>query len=478
MASRPLIGLLVATTVVAAACTTNTEIANLTTPSDVFAPTPSIGASAPPTTENASPPTTRADVEMVEIVRVDPLTLEPLPGLEPIPMGDWTWGVSSDNGAWLALYAGQDSTSLGSIRLVDVEQWRVTTEWESVSDSPLAVTDDGTVYVHDYPTAQEVIVELAPGAEPGTVWEIPIGFSAWSFPLLTDERLVAYGQWFEPTTVDNPGPGPMALLTADRNGDAIISPLYEVGVGTTSVFEFDDGVIGVLDTSPAVVWDASNETAIVVDGASDNLTVFAIGTGESTTHRFGPDGELSTDPPPEYPENVDLWAGSWRTAVLSDDGDTLFVAGNRGEFVDVDGVPTSVTTPHGVTAIDTDTWEVVAQSDVPVSEIHISRDGTRLVGFGQREESSANDYRYESSGVYILDPSDLEVVAHIEPETTQMWFGPVSFAASGNVAHIGGMTGIMLVDLEDGEILQSIPGSDVQIIGDAGVLSRPASLDG
>ena len=92
MASRQGLALLVALVMAVAACTKSAAPPQPTAPPDAFASTPTIG----PSTTTQPAPTTTLDVERVVIQRVDPdRTLEPTPGFEPIPMGDWFWGHRS-----------------------------------------------------------------------------------------------------------------------------------------------------------------------------------------------------------------------------------------------------------------------------------------------------------------------------------------------------------------------------------------------
>ncbi|MGH8870397.1 MAG: hypothetical protein ACRDWS_00250, partial [Acidimicrobiia bacterium] len=127
MASRQTLVAFVALGLFLGACTrANTEA---TAPPDVFAPTPSIEGEPVPSTP---PP----DVEKVEIFPVDPRTLEALPGYLPMPMGDWTSGVSSPNGRWLALYYGDDTGFNNGTRLVDVLAWDLVAEWTAEDLQP------------------------------------------------------------------------------------------------------------------------------------------------------------------------------------------------------------------------------------------------------------------------------------------------------------------------------------------------------
>ncbi len=60
------------------------------------------------TTSTRPQTTTTVHIDRAKIYPVDPITLEAVAGVEPIPMGDWAWGVSSDNGSWLAMTVGYD----------------------------------------------------------------------------------------------------------------------------------------------------------------------------------------------------------------------------------------------------------------------------------------------------------------------------------------------------------------------------------
>ena len=74
------------------------------------------------------------------LVKYDLAILNPIPGLEPIPMGMNSWTIQSEDGEWMVIleYAGN---TLSEISAVDVTTWEVT-EFEGMRHSAQVVHDD------------------------------------------------------------------------------------------------------------------------------------------------------------------------------------------------------------------------------------------------------------------------------------------------------------------------------------------------
>lgn len=467
--------LLVATIALASACTTNTEVTNRTTPSDVFAPTPSIGDPAASTTTTVSPPTTRPDVERAYIARIDPRTLEELPGYSPIAMGDWMWGVTSDNGRWLALNTSDDSGYSTGLRLVDVDAWEVAGEWPDATDYGLAVTDAGAVYGQRDLTIGRLIVGV-PDVEP--IWTASGDHSIWGAPAIDDDRYVSYGA----VLVQEGGQGTFTVFTGNETGGALVAtPLPGIRIGLSEVVELADDRTGVIEEYPVMVWDAVRQRALIVHAGQDVVTEFDVTSFEAIDRVFGPEVQDPADVASfaSYPADVSYWVSSRRTAWLSPDGTRLYIAGTSAEFEEVEGETRAVNTPSGVLAVDTSTWTEVGRLEVPVSDIFLSPDGRRLMATGGREETTLSNYSLESSGWYLIDTADLSVIEHVEADRPDQWFGSISFNIEANAGYISSWTTtnrVDVVDLDTGEVVASREGDNVQVFGDVAVIGDVADV--
>jgi hypothetical protein len=465
MASRRSLVVFVACILILAACTGTETAVDPMAPADVFAPTPSIGDLSPTTTARPAP-TTTVDVATAVIYPVDPVTLDTLPGFDPLAMGDWAWGVASPNGRWLALLFGDDSGLNEGVRLVEVPEWRVVGEWPQLTGAPMSVSDDGLVLAFGYAGPNPQLVRTGVDIEvPETVADLPSQFSPWGAPRLWNNLIVLTGQNFDPTSSQTT----VTILVVDQsNGMIGETGLPGAGMGATELVDLGDGRTGVIDSSPALVWDEGNGRILVVHATEDLVTEFDLGSSEVINHRFGPSIE---DAPAQVTQDqmndADLWSSTRRTAALGPGGEVIYAAGAVGEFVERDGSMISITEPSGLVAIDTGTWEIVDRLDAPISDVFISPDGNRLIATGNRDESTASNYVSESSGLYVIDPIGLEIVVHHPPDRANRYYGAGSYSRDGSLAYVTSYTTVeevCVVDLDSGAVLSCR--SDIQVIGE------------
>jgi hypothetical protein len=469
MASRQSLVALVACSLILAACTETGTTADPMAPPDVFAPTPSIGELTPTTRARLAPGTT-VDVDTSFVYRVDPRTLDPLPELDPIPMGGWSWGVSSPNGRWLALLFGNDSGLNEGVRLIDVPDWRVVGDWTQLSGSPMSVSDDGVIHTYLFLAPHPQLVRIGVGVDqPETVADLPSEFSPWDSPRLWQDRIVLTGQDFDPIS----GLSILTVISVDQSTGIIgETELPETGIGATELIDLGNGQTGVVDSFPALVWDEGNGRILVVHAIDDLVTAYDLDTGETTEHRFGPATDAGAPVPQNELNDADLWATTGRTAVLGQNGMVLYVAGSVGGFVQTDDSPTSLTTPSGIMAVDTGTWEIVDRLEAPISVVFMSPDGRRLLATGYTEENSPTTYSVESSGVYLIDPADLEVMAHHPPDRGEEYLGRMSFSQDGSLAYVTSYSTVEqvdVIDLDSGEVVANRTG--IQVYGEAATVA-------
>jgi hypothetical protein len=445
----------------------------------------SVAPLAPPDTlseptTTRPPPTTVPDVERTTISRVDPLTLEPLDGFEPIPMGDWTdwyWSDTSENGRWLAMSVYDELSGATELRLVDLESWEMVESWTIGQSGPLQVGDDGTTYLLG---GSEL---LTFGPSPGgtrTAIDLPTTtFATW----YTIDLYQGHVRMFGSRQLNEGVGGGAEILDVDLSSGEVTSiPLPGVELGEIAPVDIGEPGQVVVSLSPALMWDHP-ERALLVHAIEDVITEVDLGSGSVVEHRFGPN-ELDLSGEAVQPTGgVVAYVSSSRSAALSPDGATLYVATQFGDVEVTDQGWQTTSEPSGLLAIDMANWSVIDELDVPVSTIAMSPVGDRLLTTGytdtqtfDTESQDYGEYEFGNTGFYLIDP-DLDVIADIQPEDpTQTNYGPVSFApyGLGYLMSWNQSPQINVIDLSNGAVLNSTGGTydDVWLLGPIGVLGQ------
>ena len=451
MASRRGLALLVAPLLILAACTESATPPQPTAPPDAFAPTPTIG----PSTTTRPAPTTTVDVERAVIQRVDPHTLEPLPGFEPIAMGDGFWGSRpSPSGRYFGVTVSHDN-GLNEIRLIDVEEWQQVASWAEYADSEIQVTDDATLYF----LRGEQVRLLSPGdTNSQIVGDLPSGSSTWAGPEASPNgRFNFVGT----RSLGSDGTQEAFVSIVDPStGQVTQVDLPEVRVGAVDPVSQGPWA-GYLYNSPSFSWDRGANRLLAVHAHEDVVSEVDLGSGVATEHDFPGPG-------------VDPSTGTRRWSTLSPEGGVLYVSSTDVTLIEDDDTWSVTTTPAGVVAVDTDTWEVVARTDAPISDIHLSPAGDRLVASGYETEEGQLVYRTNSSGLFLLDPTDLSTLAHLEPESPDQGYWPITFNEDAGVAYVSTWIGVQRIDAIDmstGEVLATAENQVfLDMIGSVGVL--------
>jgi hypothetical protein len=390
-------------------------------------------------------------------------------------MGDWSWGVSSPNGKWLALLFGDESGLNEGVRLIDVPGWRVVGDWTQLSGSPMSVSDDGVIHTYLYQAPHPQLVRTGVGVDqPETLADLPSEFSPLDYPRLRQERIVLTGQDFDPSS----GLSTLTVISVDQSTGTISkTELPETGIGATELVDLGNGQTGVVNSFPALVWDEGDGRILVVQAIDDLVIAYDLDTEETTQHRFGPGTDVGGQVTQNELNDADLWATTGRTAVLGQNGTVMYVAGSVGGFVQTDDSPTSLTTPSGIVAVDTGSWEIVDRLEAPISVVFMSPDGRRLLATGYTEESGPTTYSGESSGVYLIDPADLEVIAHHPPDRGEEYFAQMSFSQDGSLAYVTSYSTVEqvdVIDLDSGEVVANRTG--IQVYGEAATVADMSGL--
>jgi hypothetical protein len=433
---------------------------------------------APSTTVTTQPQTpTTVDVERASIYPIDPITLEAIPGLAPIPVGDWFWGATSNNGRWLALYAADDSGVSSDLRLIDVVDWETLSTWNFVAEQPLYVTDDGTIYSLEGSSPNIKLSRRTAGQpDAEVVARLPDNFYSWYEIDVWDGNAAIFGY----QSPDGRTAGEAAIVLVDLGNGAVTEiPLPGVAFGIVDEVDIAETYPGLIDANPAVVWDHTEFRALVVHANQDVITEVDLASNEVSDHYFGPEtsvwGELFAWLVPPAQAGGGAFARKARMAVLSADRGSLHVATMLGDIsVDETGW-SSLNLASGIVTVDTSTWQVVDRLDAPISEIFLSPNGDRLLATGYGYTQTRDTYESQAAGFYVIDPIDLDVITHYAPgQPTEFHWG-FSFSRDGRLGYViasDTQNEIDVIDLETGVILNTRTATEIQIFGEAGVLGE------
>ena len=413
---------------------------------------------APPVSTTSSEPRSG-----FRFYKVDPGTLEPLPGFEPIHTGD-THGMASPNGRWLVL------ESWGKGRwLIDTHSFEVAADlrpWGSLTE----VRDDGTFYSADWDPVL-------------TIRRFPLGIGDWEEVVRLESEA---NLWSTPTFIDD------HRLAARGFSEGIY---VEGGEITVNVIDVSTGVWKqipvpgawvpgeptgiVLDGfevttyhDPAVVF--TEEKAFVVHGHEDVITEVDLNSGELARHSFAPktslvDSLLAWVVPPAAAKGPA--PGVRRNAIVSRDGSKLYVSGYHTELVEVNDQIQEKTRPLGVQVIDIESWEVEKTLDLPIGLVHLSPDGSTLLATGAGESVVSDGQRYDGSGVYAITTDSYEVT-HFDTRSYD-WDTGIDFSADGSYAYLSRGFRIQVIDLERLAIVAETRSTrPLSIWGGAGVVSE------
>ena len=457
MASRRELALVVALLLILAACTESASPPQPTAPPDAFASTPTIG----PSTTTRPAPTTTLDTERVVLQRVDPVSLEPRTAFEPIPMGDALWGqVASPDGRYLAATVDADGSGAPEMRLVDLESWRPVMTWPESGDFIFHVNEFGSVFYISYRSSVEFRFAATDSTGSTLIASLPAHYAVWGAEPVTEALFLLYG-----TKPAEPGSGQTDQVFVTTIGldeaRAVVNeiPMPQVQIGTVDPVS-QGPWRPYLYTSPSFTWDPTATRLLVAHGDEDVISEVDVRTGAVVEHSVA--------------GTIDLGTGTRRMSALSPDARFLHVATRTVELIEDDDDWMVMTRPAGVKTIDTTTWEMVVRNDEPISDIWVSPSGA-LLGSGYTTEESESIYLSESTGLYLLDPSNLSVRVHYPPETPEQWWGPVTFTGSGSIAYASTWVQtprVNVIEMATGEFLSTADGTEtLEMIGQVGVLA-------
>jgi hypothetical protein len=327
------------------------------------------------------------------LVKLDPETLEPLPGLDPIPVHMGSSIATSPDGTWLAIF------DWGSVTPIRVSSWEALGPFEYprhaarlLSAEGLFFYDDLTGEIRSLNLMTGLLVELGMARAEGL---------AGGLTMLDDGRLA--------TLMLNPGPFPATYSVFVL--DPTTGVTTEIDVGEIERIQTHTGVFaGEYEIpeayTPGIVW--SDERLYIAHADGLEVKVANLATGEVETHFI--DVTTWLDRLLAYWVPIALakgpYLGTSTSAALSPDGRFLLISGDRYETKEsADGL-IEETIPLGVTVVDTETWEVVEQKRLPFESIRTS--GGVILGVKTRSQSPYED-------VYALSVNGSGEISHVGP---------------------------------------------------------------
>lgn len=440
--------------------------------SSTFAPTSSTAAAVSSTTTRPPPQSSGA----VDLVRVDPATLEPSPGSAAIASGDWISGTMSENGEWLALNVWIDTEpDTDLIEVVEVSSGRVVTEYDGPLLHDLKVGNDGSVFHQSDGASGGSLSRLTPGSgEFERVLDVfPPGFTRWgSFTLLGNER----AGWLGRLEGESDASGAeAALVVADlSDGSTQTFRLPGVTLGQVGEQQLGDWLAPEI-VEPAVVWDTDRQRALIVHADQPNVTVVDLANGDVTEHTWSAtswaDALLAWLIPPAHAKGPSF--GTSRDAVLSPSGELLYVATEQADIAD-DGTQSVHTVPQGVEVISTDDWSLVAEFDIPVSRVTLSPNGAHLVAAGVVVIDTSLTTSSELKDIHIISTDTLKVVGAIDIRSE--WIPDIQFSSDSEYVYLAepGSGRVNIVKLGTAELLDVVVGSErTTVFGPAAMLATP-----
>jgi hypothetical protein len=385
----------------------------------------------------------------VRLHRLDPRTLLDMKGNEPLELGHHYGEALSPDGRILAVVMfSTERDPTGELHLVDLRSWsKQATRIEIKGEiGPMAFgTDSRTVsWVRSRRWR-------GPEYEPNAVLErydlrsrrvrtgpsFAPAFEPWSMRALPGGALAVYGT--ESVRVDG--------LVADATsyvdvveGDGAMKRVALARVKTTTP---QPGAVGDPPDRaaywPGLAWDTSHDRLYIAH--SDNTAITAVDLTK---------GVVALEAPIRPRRSLAAAIGAWfvppaeakgappggeRQAVVSPDGDMMYVTGSRTELTRL-GPERWIErrTPYGVSAVATDGLTERSRADGMFEAAHLSPDGTRLLATGRtwEVEFGGTDSTISYNGLTLFEAPELDVVAHLWPEADAWVLG---FSGDGNLAY-------------------------------------------
>ena len=332
---------------------------------------------------------------------VDPSTGKPLCGYDPIPVGiDDSHVVSPDRDLLAVVVWRTDDYRDGILHLIDLDNWQDTATQVAIDGwvAGMAFSSDGKRLAIIL-SKQLIMVDVVNG---NVLTKRHFDFSPRLVAFTLDGKsLVVYG------SENLVAKDPEALLVDSTD----LSTIWE-----TAVKGVTDGQIPLYstDNSEQYVW---NGPAVVYSPKENKLFIVHADSDTLTTVNFTEQDLTSVDihQPLSWLEQLfaltagvahaKVLDGTMKSAVLSPDGQTLYVTGQTNDsWTDENGEMQFRQTPLGLQVIDTTSGLETAHLETEATELAISQDGSQVYLRGWFDNTAWTD---------VVNAADLQVIHHL-----------------------------------------------------------------
>lgn len=340
---------------------------------------------------------TTPDGTGLQMLPVDPSTLDPLPGYEPISLGHhYTHAFSPDGRTMAALIWPIESGGWGEggkLYLIDLADWTTGATDVEIDEntSHLLFSEDGrTLYwtlpttthpAHNMPRDYTLYrLDLETGTQ-ATVVAFPESFPPVELRLLDGGARLAI--WGVPTDPNNRAEGPPRVVIVDLEHEEIVTDVELPGVKAWQYQEITGGSVSYRIYQPGLAWDLERGLLYVVHADEERITVVDLEAGvvmvqsdiskpRSLFDRFAdwlvPSATAAAVP----------WTS--KLVALSEDGSRLYVAGTHDELTEDENGEYVRANDTELVIVDTERLEETDRLDLgTIVGMQLTRDGRHLI---------------------------------------------------------------------------------------------------
>jgi hypothetical protein len=426
-----------------------------TEPSSTTGAEPTTSTSEPLVTTTTVPPSTTGETEWPDwasssVVEVDPVSLETVG--PAIPAGLWSEGSTvTDNVVAFATWPTEETERTDP-------RWRLVVASRETGELLFdeRVGDMNVLGMFTGPSGEVMVVEPIRSAD----WNHADGFVVRGYnpeaPVLREAARFDRGDLY-PFSFTLLSDGLMGIVGAERSNDDLFDR-YRIVVFD---WETNETVMDVvLDDLPLevdapdgvfvdpmhhpVVWDEARSRVLVIHAHEDVITTVTIPTGDTERVPLVEDQSLlgaafAWFVPAAEAKGLPSFQ---RQAVIS--GDHLYVVGAAVAFEKTETSHAYSHTATDLLKIDLDTLRIVKRAQPGATVVASSPNGGYLLGGGMTTAGHVSDQitteTEEYTGLLVIDPDTLEVIAHHTEVNISSQF-EVQSAPTGEVIYIPGPGG-------------------------------------
>ena len=328
---------------------------------------------------------------------LDPETMEPLTGYDPISLGHHYTHAFSPDGRTMAVIIWPVETGGagwgGKLYLIDLTDWTMTDTGVEIEQNTgtLLYSQDGRALYWTLPTTTHPAhgmtrdydlyrLDLDTGLQE-TVASFTSSFSPSELRIFrAGTRLAIWGQSVDPNNIVD---GPPHVIIVDLKADEIVADIEIPNVKAWQHQEIDGGTVSYRIYQPGLAWDLERELLYIAHADEDRITAVDLREGvvkiqsdisrpRSLLDRFvdwvAPSAAAKSTP----------WTS--KQAVLSPDGSRLYVAGRYEEFTENEDGEIVRTDATDLVIVDTERIEEIDRVDLgTIVGMQTAPDGQHLL---------------------------------------------------------------------------------------------------